>query len=118
MRGIVCHPSDFPENAVAYAIQMSLRFVWIGGCFARDGKLRVWPDGLNRRRDWCHVRPSGSILPGVSICFWPHDASEQAHFVVVGHDTYHEILAVKFVATTIPKSEVTGARLRSLFGDT
>ena len=44
-----------------------------------------------------------------------HPISEQAHFVVVGHDIYHEILASKFVATTIPKLEITDARLRSLF---
>ena len=41
--------------------------------------------------------------------------SEQTQFVVVGHDVYHEILANKFAASTIPKVEVTDARLRRLF---
>jgi hypothetical protein len=44
--------------------------------------------------------------------------SEAIHFVVVGHDIYHEILATAFTATTIPKAEVTDARLRCLFAAT
>ena len=36
------------------------------------------------------------------------------HFVVVGHDIYHEILADIFTATTIPKQNVTDPRLLRL----
>jgi len=43
--------------------------------------------------------------------------SEKTHFVVVGHDICHEILATKFTAATIPKLEVTNARLRRLIAD-
>jgi len=45
-----------------------------------------------------------------------HDrrAQDQVHYVVVGHDIFHEILAESFTATRIPKQEVTDDRLRIL----
>ncbi len=36
------------------------------------------------------------------------------HYVVAGHDIYHEILATSFTAARIPKIQVTDARLLSL----
>jgi hypothetical protein len=36
---------------------------------------------------------------------------EKRHFVVVGHDIYHEILATEFSARTIAKQDVTDSRL-------
>ena len=42
---------------------------------------------------------------------------EKIHFVVVGHDIYHEILATSFTAIAIPKLRVTDARLLSLIAD-
>ena len=42
---------------------------------------------------------------------------EQQHFVVTGHDIYHEILATSFVARTIPNQDVTDARLQKLISD-
>ena len=47
--------------------------------------------------------------------FYPKfPVAEQTHFVVVGHDIYHEILAASFDAVTIPKAEVTDAILLRL----
>jgi len=40
--------------------------------------------------------------------------SKRRHFVVVGHDVYHEILAFEFNARTIPKQDVTDVRLLRL----
>jgi hypothetical protein len=42
------------------------------------------------------------------------DAGDRVHYVVAGHDIYHEILAASFAATKIPKQEVTDGRLRRL----
>ena len=39
---------------------------------------------------------------------------EKNHYVVVGHDIYHEILAMSFTAGTILKSQITDARLLNL----
>ena len=39
---------------------------------------------------------------------------EKRHFVVVGHDIYHEILATEFRAQTIPHREVRDVRLLKL----
>ena len=36
------------------------------------------------------------------------------HFVVVGHDIYHEVLAVGFSEATIPAANLTDARLLAL----
>jgi hypothetical protein len=33
--------------------------------------------------------------------------AQRTHYVIPGHDIYHEILAVSFTASTIPKVEVT-----------
>jgi len=47
--------------------------------------------------------------------YYPHlPGREQKHFVVVGHDIYHEILAFEFSASTIPNQDVTDARLLRL----
>jgi hypothetical protein len=40
--------------------------------------------------------------------------SDRHHFVVMGHDVYHEIVAASFTATTIPKSELKDPILRAL----
>ncbi len=40
--------------------------------------------------------------------------ADPLHFVVVGHDIYHEVLAVGFSESTIPLAEVTDPRLASL----
>lgn len=42
---------------------------------------------------------------------------EKMHFVVAGHDIYHEILAESFVASTIPKTEIVETRLLRLIGN-
>jgi hypothetical protein len=42
---------------------------------------------------------------------------ENTHFVVTGHDIYHEILATSFDAITIPKAEITDTRLLRLVAD-
>jgi hypothetical protein len=42
------------------------------------------------------------------------DARDRVHYVVEGHDIYHEVLAASFAASKIPKREVTDARLRKL----
>jgi hypothetical protein len=42
---------------------------------------------------------------------------ENTHFVVIGHDIYHEILATSFDAITIPKAETTDTRLLRLVAD-
>ena len=39
---------------------------------------------------------------------------DTTHFVVVGHDIYHEILATSFDAITIAKCEITDTRLLKL----
>jgi hypothetical protein len=44
----------------------------------------------------------------------PITMADRRHFVVVGHDIYHEIVAVGFTATKIPNHEVTDATLRTL----
>lgn len=48
----------------------------------------------------------------------PHSAwvytPEARHFVVMGHDVYHEIVAASFTATTIPNDQVTDETLRTL----
>ena len=44
----------------------------------------------------------------------PFDPSQHSHFVVPGHDIYHEILATSFSETTMPASELTDERLLSL----
>lgn len=43
-----------------------------------------------------------------------HPIQETKHYVVYGHDIYHEILAISFTAARIPKTEITDARLLSL----
>lgn len=45
---------------------------------------------------------------------FPYDPTEHSHFVVTGHDIYHEILATGFSETTIPASELTDERLLAL----
>jgi len=45
---------------------------------------------------------------------YPGDARTRIHYVVVGHDIYHEILAASFTAAKIPKEEITADRLRRL----
>ena len=42
---------------------------------------------------------------------------DMRHFVVVGHDIYHEILATAFNALTIPKKELTDERLLRLIAN-
>jgi hypothetical protein len=42
------------------------------------------------------------------------DALNRVHYVVAGHDIYHEILAGSFTATKIPKHEATDDRLRRI----
>jgi hypothetical protein len=39
---------------------------------------------------------------------------EMTHYVVVGHDIYHEILASSFEAVTIYKNQITDSSLRKL----
>jgi hypothetical protein len=39
---------------------------------------------------------------------------ENTHYVVVGHDIYHEILATSFTAGKILKNQITDTRLRNL----
>jgi hypothetical protein len=46
-----------------------------------------------------------------------HPTKEKTHFVVVGHDIYHEILADSFTAIRIPKTEVRDPRLLRLIAD-
>jgi hypothetical protein len=38
----------------------------------------------------------------------------KSHYLVVGHDIYHEILATAFTADTILKNKITDARLLNL----
>jgi hypothetical protein len=38
------------------------------------------------------------------------------HFVVVGHDIYHEILATGYTESTIPREEISDERLFKLVG--
>ena len=45
---------------------------------------------------------------------FPITAAERHHFVVVGHDIYHEIVAEGFTAETIPNEQVTDPLLRAL----
>ena len=47
----------------------------------------------------------------------PFDPSQHSHFVIHGHDIYHEILATGFSETTIPASELTDERLLALNRD-
>ena len=43
---------------------------------------------------------------------YPHSPDQpRQHFVVVGHDIYHEVLAVDFAEATIPAAELTDERL-------
>ena len=42
------------------------------------------------------------------------DAHERTHYVVVGHDIYHEILATNSTAAKIPIREIEEKRLRKL----
>ena len=42
------------------------------------------------------------------------DRKHRVHYVIVGHDIYHEVLAASFAATKIPNHEVTDDRLRRL----
>ena len=44
----------------------------------------------------------------------PISMADRHHFVVAGHDIYHEIVAAGFTATTIPNHQVTDATLRTL----
>jgi hypothetical protein len=46
-----------------------------------------------------------------------HPIQETKHYVVDGHDIYHEILAISFTAARIPKTEITDTRLLSLIAD-
>jgi hypothetical protein len=39
---------------------------------------------------------------------------DKTHFVVVGHDIYHEVLATSFSSTKISKAEVNDPRLLKL----
>jgi hypothetical protein len=39
---------------------------------------------------------------------------EKTHYVVLGHDIYHEILATTFTAATILKNQITDAKLLNL----
>jgi hypothetical protein len=49
---------------------------------------------------------------------YPHfPGREQQHFVVTGHDIYHEILATSFTARTIPNQDVLDPRLLRLISD-
>jgi len=41
-------------------------------------------------------------------------ARDTRHFVVLGHDIYHEILATEFSARAVPNQDVTDARLLRL----
>jgi hypothetical protein len=43
--------------------------------------------------------------------------AQRTHYVILGHDIYHEILAVSFTASTIPKVEVTESRLLALIAE-
>jgi hypothetical protein len=48
---------------------------------------------------------------------YPHfhnKSSELQHFVVCGHDIYHEVLASSFTTRTIPNNEITHASLLRL----
>jgi hypothetical protein len=40
--------------------------------------------------------------------------SDRHHYVVIGHDIYHEIVAASFTTRTIPNKEVTDTTLRAL----
>ena len=44
----------------------------------------------------------------------PLQVSDRHHFVVVGHDIFHEIIAASFTAVTIPNDQVADRPLRSL----
>lgn len=44
----------------------------------------------------------------------PFDPSQYRHFVITGHDIYHEILATGFSEATIPASELNDERLLAL----
>ncbi len=46
-----------------------------------------------------------------------YEIKEKTHYVVVGHDIYHEILATSFTAGRIPKTQLTEARLLKLIAD-
>ena len=43
--------------------------------------------------------------------------AQRIHYVILGHDIYHEILAASFTASTIPKVEVTESRLLALIAE-
>jgi hypothetical protein len=45
---------------------------------------------------------------------YPNDTRDRIHFVVDGHDIYHDILAASFTVTKIPNQKVTDIRLRKL----
>jgi hypothetical protein len=42
------------------------------------------------------------------------DDHKRVHYVIVGHDIYHEVLAASFTVTKISKQGITEARLRKL----
>lgn len=49
---------------------------------------------------------------------WPiKNETNLSHYVVVGHDIYHEILAASFTANRIPKNQVTDPRLLNLIAN-
>jgi hypothetical protein len=45
---------------------------------------------------------------------YPNNREERVHYVIVGHDIYHEVLAASFTATKVPHHEVADDRLRRL----
>jgi hypothetical protein len=45
---------------------------------------------------------------------WP--GTRRTHYVVVGHDIYHEILATGYTETTISRQEISDERLYRLLG--
>jgi hypothetical protein len=53
--------------------------------------------------------------------FYPNaclDPSQYSHFVIIGHDIYHEIIALSFSENTIPAAEITDQRLLALYRST
>jgi len=46
---------------------------------------------------------------------WP-SLPTPTHYVVVGHDIYHEVLATSYTESTIPKQEISDGRLFRLIG--
>jgi hypothetical protein len=68
--------------------------------------LRVSNSDLHRE----HIEYRNRRYPNVG-----YSTSEHSHFVVVGHDIYHEILATQFAETTIRVSSLTDERLLALY---